>query len=206
MVVFLLDEDRRFYLETLKTKCRQHGLAVLGYCLMTNHVHLVAIPDKPDSMARALGEADGRYALWFNRRYRRSGHLWQNRFYSCALGRTHLLAALSYVDLNPVRGKLVRRALEYEWSSARAHISGADGDDLVDDWAWSELRFGGDWSEVLGVGHDRESYQRLREATYSGQPFGEEDFVTEMERRAGRELRSRRASPKPHEVRAASAA
>ena len=53
--VFLLDEDRRFYLETLKAKCREHGVAVLGYCLMTNHVHLVAIPQHPDSLARALG-------------------------------------------------------------------------------------------------------------------------------------------------------
>jgi putative transposase len=114
--VFLLSEDRRFYLETLRANCKQHRVAILGllslqkpteiiprtllgqrflasgtlpyrHRLMTNHVHLVAIPERPDGLARALGQTHGRYAQRFNRRYRRSGHLWQNRFYSCPLGR-----------------------------------------------------------------------------------------------------------------------
>ena len=58
--VFLLSEDRRFYLETLRAKCEQHRVAILGYCLMTNHVHLVAMPERPDGLARALGETHGR--------------------------------------------------------------------------------------------------------------------------------------------------
>ncbi len=53
--VFLLDDDRRFYLETLRERSQRHGVTLLGYCLMTNHVHLVAIPERPDSLARALG-------------------------------------------------------------------------------------------------------------------------------------------------------
>lgn len=101
--VFLLSEDRRFYLETLHAKCVQHRVAILGYCLMTNHVHLVAIPERPDGLARALGQTHGHYAQHFNRRYRRCGHLWQNRFYSCPLGRDHLVTA--YVDLNPLARK-----------------------------------------------------------------------------------------------------
>ncbi len=147
--VFLLDEDRRFYLETLKAKCDEHGVVVMGYCLMTNHVHLVATPKNSDSLARALGQADGRYASWFNKRYRRSGHLWQNRFYSCALGRTHLLTALAYVDLNPIRAGMLASATEYAWSSAKAHAFGPASDTLVDDWSWSELRLAGNWIEVL---------------------------------------------------------
>ena len=106
--VFLLDDDRRFYLETLRERSQRHGVTLLGYCLMTNHVHLVAIPERPDSLARALGQSHSRYAQRFNRRYGRTGHLWQNRFYSCPLGRTHLVRALLYVDLNPVRAGLGR--------------------------------------------------------------------------------------------------
>ncbi len=124
--VFLLDDDRRFYLETLRERSQRHGVTLLGYCLMANHVHLVAIPERPDSLARALGQSHSRYAQGFNRRYGRTGHLWQNRFYSCPLGRTHLVRALLYVDLNPVRAGLVGRAQEYPWSSARAHTEGAD--------------------------------------------------------------------------------
>ena len=90
--VFLLDDDRRFYLQTLHERSHRHGVTLLGYCLMTNHVHLVAIPEQPDSLARALGQCHLRYAQGFNRRYGHTGHLWQNHFYSCPLGRTHLMA------------------------------------------------------------------------------------------------------------------
>ena len=92
--VFLVDEDRRFYLETLAEDCRRCGVGVLGYCLMTNHVHLVAVPERAGSFARALRRSHSRYGQRFNRQYGRSGHLWRNRFFSCALGRDHLLAAL----------------------------------------------------------------------------------------------------------------
>jgi putative transposase len=101
--VFLTDDDRRYYLSVLRDRSQQAGLQLLGYCLMTNHVHLVVIPTRAESLAQALGRAHSWYAQRFNRRYRRSGHLWQNRFYSCPLGSSQLVRALAYVDLNPVR-------------------------------------------------------------------------------------------------------
>jgi putative transposase len=138
-------------------------------------VHRAAIPERDDSFAGALGQTDGRYGSWFNRRYRPSGHLWQKRFYSCALGRTDLLGALAYVDLNAVRAGLTERAGEYEWSSAKAHGAGVESDALLDGRAGSELR--------------RASGAEL--------PFGDDGFVAEMEARAGRELRRRRPGPQP---------
>jgi putative transposase len=153
--IFYLADDRRFYIDTLRTKCREHGVTVLGYCLMTNHVHLVAMPQRGDSLARALGQTHGSYARWFNRRYRRSGHVWQNRFYSSPLGPDRLVTALAYVDLNPVRAGLVRTTEEYEWSSARAHLSAADGDPLVDAWAWGELGLAEAWAQILAAGGGR---------------------------------------------------
>ena len=94
--VFLLDDDRRSYIEALRAKSQQHGLPVLGYCLMTNHVHLVAIPRQATSLARAIGRAHWPYTMHFNRKYQRSGHLWQNRFYSCPLGQSHMVTAPAY--------------------------------------------------------------------------------------------------------------
>ncbi|MDA0207457.1 MAG: transposase [Acidobacteria bacterium] len=84
--IFLLDEDRRFYLETLAAFSQRYRLTLLGYCLMTNHVHLIAVPQRPDSLAQALGNTHQLHAQRFNRRYGRSGHAWQNRFFSCPLG------------------------------------------------------------------------------------------------------------------------
>lgn len=195
--VFLLDEDRRFYIDTLRAKSSQDGLAVLGYCLMTNHVHLVAIPERETSLAKALGATHGRYAMRFNRRYRRSGHLWQSRFYSCPLGPTHLVAALAYVDLNPVRAGLVGAARQHPWSSAAAHVSGEDQHGLIDPWEWSELRLNGDWQERLQAEAAGSRDAALRRATYSGIPFGEAQFMAEMEKRFGRRLRPLPSGPAP---------
>jgi putative transposase len=112
--VFFSDADRRTYLECLATYAAQARMRILAYCLMQNHIHLVAIPDEPHSLAVALRRAHGRYALYLNARRQRVGHLWQNRFYSCALDERHFWVALRYVERNPVRANLVTRPEEYE--------------------------------------------------------------------------------------------
>jgi putative transposase len=102
-------------------RAQKCGLEILAYCLMTNHVHLVAIPHATETLAQAVGRTHFRYTQYLNRFHQRSGHLWQGRFYSCALDGRHLWPALKYVELNPVRAKLCRRAWQYAWSSAAAH-------------------------------------------------------------------------------------
>lgn len=193
--VFLLDEDRRFYLETLRERSRRFGVTLLGYCLMTNHVHLVAVPERLDSLARALGQAHSRYAQRFNRRYGRSGHLWQNRFYSCPLGRTHLMQALLYVDLNPVRAGLVGRAEEYPWSSARAHVEAHDRSGVLALEGWDEICPLHDWADALLGGTD--AGEQIRVATRAGNPYGDEGFVSELEHKTGRSLRLKPPGPRP---------
>jgi len=103
---------------------------LLGYCLMTNHVHWVVAPRAGESLARAFGEAHGRYAAYANARMSRSGHFWQNRFFSCSLDRAHLWAALRYVERNPLLAGLAAAAADYPWSSAAAHT----GDAALPDW------------------------------------------------------------------------
>ncbi|MCC6142310.1 MAG: transposase, partial [Candidatus Hydrogenedentes bacterium] len=98
--VFFFDADRSLYLELLKEHAELFGLEVLGYCLMSNHMHLVAIPAAEDSLAKAVGRTDFRYTQAVNRSRGWSGHLWQNRFHSCPLERVHQWQALAYVDLN----------------------------------------------------------------------------------------------------------
>jgi putative transposase len=100
------------------------GLRMLAYCLMPNHVHLVVVPERMDSLGVVFRRVHGRYAQYLNVRRGRSGHLWQNRFFSCALDGNHLSVALRYVERNPVRAGLVAEAESYTWSSARAHLTG----------------------------------------------------------------------------------
>jgi len=95
---------------------------LIGYCLMSNHVHIVAIPHAEDSLAKAVGRTHFRYAQHINRFHRRSGHLWQGRFHSCALGERHFWLVMKYIELNPVRDRLCRKAWRYAWSSAAGHV------------------------------------------------------------------------------------
>ncbi len=139
----------------------------------------------------------GVYAQRFNRLRRTSGHLWQNRFFSCAPGPSHLLSALAYVDLNPVRAHIVERASDYAWSSARAHIEGLGSDLLLDIWAWSELGLDDEPFDPAALANQEEIGAALLRATQSGLPLGDADFVEEMERRFERELRRRPPGPKP---------
>jgi putative transposase len=124
-----------------------------------------------------------------NRARRRSGHLWQNRFFSAPLGRDHLRLALRYVDLNPVRAGLAADAVNYRWLSAAAHQRMSDPCGLIDQRLWREICPRGDWAEVLRCGEMEAAWMsRFRSATKSGKPLGDKDFVKKLERRAGKDL------------------
>ncbi len=191
---FLDDHDRHTYCRLLAGQCAREGVRLLGYCLMPNHVHMVAIPERPDSFARGMGRAHYLYARAVHERWGGSGHLWQNRFFSCPLDRDHLWTALRYVDLNPVRAHLVEEATEYDWSSARTHVEGRDRPGLVDADLWRQVCPREDWKEVLGRSRNEEAagMAALRQATASGRPLGGDGFVKRLERTFGRKLNPKR--------------
>jgi putative transposase len=82
-VILFSDADRFTYLELLREYSQLYGLSLLGYCLMSNHVHLIGIPLDPGALSQSLKHAHGRYAAYWNARQSSSGHVWQGRFYSC---------------------------------------------------------------------------------------------------------------------------
>ena len=130
--VFFVDDDRRAYLDLLRQQSGRFGFVVEGYCLMTNHIHIVGTPADEESLGKAFGRTHFMYTQYANRRHERSGHIWQNRFFSCALDAPHGWNALAYVELNPVRAGIVRRAWHYPWSSAAGHCGVRDDDPVVD--------------------------------------------------------------------------
>jgi REP-associated tyrosine transposase len=189
--VFFTDEHRSLYLDLLKKHATQFGLQIWAYCLMENHIHLVATPRSADSLANAIGRTDFRYAQQVNRDTRRSGHLWQNRFYSCALEDVHLWRAMRYVERNPVRAGLVRVAWRYRWSSAAAHVSGVDATGLLDMAAWREQwKKSSRWAEALRDPDD-EGRELLCGSTRTGRPLGGKKFVAGIERLLDRRVQAR---------------
>jgi putative transposase len=127
---FFEDDDYVRYRELLAEAAAKAGAEVWAYCLMPNHVHVIVTPADADGLRRTFADAHRRYTGFINARHRWTGHLWQGRFGTVAMDETHLGHAMRYVSLNPVRARLVERAEDWPWSSARAHLAGKD-DDLV---------------------------------------------------------------------------
>jgi len=185
----MVDDDRQVYLQILQEQAGKYGLDILGYCLMTNHVHIVAIPHAEDSLAKGIGRTHFRYSQYINRFHGRSGHLWQGRFYSCALDGRHRWLALKYVELNPVWARLCRRAWRYEWSSAAAHVDDRAQSDLLN-LRWWRKKFSGDaWRKELAEGLSDEEMLRIRLRTYTGRPLGSDAFLSKLETLLGRRVR-----------------
>ncbi|MGE5646084.1 MAG: transposase [Acidobacteriota bacterium] len=188
---FRSDEDRLVYLDMLRENRRQYGLKVWAYCLMTNHVHLLAVPERQDSLARALARTHADYARYWNARRRSCGHVWQARFYSCPIDHEHVWNVARYIETNPVRAEIVENARDWPWSSAQAHIAGRDQSRLLDDIErWFTRYDGAAWDRVLQTSVNDEAWrQRLRDATQRGRPLGCGQFIQDLEDRLGLALR-----------------
>ena len=191
---FTINDDRTTYLKLLGQNLPDAGVRLLGWCLMSNHVHLIAVPEREDSLAVCMRRVHGRYAQYYNARHGRNGHLWQNRYFACALGHSHLWIALAYVEQNPLWAGLAPRAEEYRWSSAAAHVTGQDETGLLDMTWWREEGQGAQWAQTLALDlHDRRG--DLQRCTYAGMPFGDESFGERMSDRFGRHWYWQRGRP-----------
>lgn len=166
--VFIVESDYMRYLKWLKEYVNKYKLSILAYCLMPNHVHFIVIPSTPHSLYKTFNMCHMLYSQYFNRKEGRTGHLWQGRFHSCILDEKHLYAAIRYVETNPVRAQLVRKAEDWKWSSARDHfgiekslLPIAKVDDFVDIT---------DWGNFLKL-EQEEMVEKIREHTLTGRPI-----------------------------------
>jgi len=184
------DAERTVYLELLRHAVKLHCLSVIGYCLMSNHIHLVVIPRKPEAMAAALKLAHGRYAMYWNAARASSGHVWQGRFYSCPLDLQHLWEALRYAELNPVRAGLTAQPELWRWSSAAAHCGVAEVDQLLETEMWQQYWTVATWREFLKAGESESALAAIRRCTHTGRPLGTSDFVKMLEKTTERRLRA----------------
>jgi putative transposase len=187
--VFFADRDRSVYLQLVQRAAEHFGVSLMGYCLMPNHVHWIVAPESPTSLARAFGRAHGRYAQYSNSLLQRTGHFWQNRFFSCALDEAHLWAALRYVERNPVRAGFRPAAEDWSWSSAAVHAGGSMAPKWLDLALWRARFSPHEWQGYVAADTFGEAETMLRVNTYTGRPLGSEGFVERMEAELGRALR-----------------
>lgn len=187
--VFFSSVDRRLYLELLCRYAERYRARIWGYCLMTNHVHAVLVPEHPDSLSKVLGRAHADYARYFHLLHGGCGHLWQARFFSCVLDEHYGWQALAYVERNPVRSGIVASAEDYDWSSARAHSQGSDVSGRLDLGPWREAYTPVRWRDALRSSLKEEAMAtRIREATSLGLPLGAPGFIEQLEHTLGQRI------------------
>lgn len=197
--VFFSEEDYAAYVDLIAAAARDRGVRCLAWCLMPNHVHLILVPADADGLRAALADAHRRYSRRINFAHGWTGYLWQGRFASYPMDDAHLIAAIRYVEQNPVAAGLVPHAEQWRWSSAGAHVHGvADG--LTDLAALAGLH--ANWRAMLRYGAEAGSADDVAEgliesAMRTGRPLGDDRFVEHLEAASGRALKKRKPGPKP---------
>jgi putative transposase len=196
---FFANDDYLFYLDTLAELCDELRIRLHAYCLMTNHVHLLLTPEAGESVSALMKHLGQRYVQHVNRRYRRSGTLWEGRFKSSLVSNdSYLLACYRYIELNPVRAGMVKHPAEYRWSSYRYNAQRSLGQRIQPHQVYLTL---GNNAELRKAAY-RELFRNalpaglvdeLRSAIQSGYPFGNERFQREIEAATGRRVRPGKA-------------
>jgi putative transposase len=187
---FMDPADYRRYLELWQETSRRYGVAVHAYCLMTNHVHFLATPADTDSLSNTTKVVGSRFAQYINRKYHRTGTLWEGRHRaSLVQSERYLLTCYRYIELNPVRAGMVAWPKDYPWSSHRVN-------------AWGEPGWIQPHPEYLGLDRDPsgrlEAYRamfseslpvddlaEIRRAIHYCQPLGDGPFRARVEREFG---------------------
>lgn len=192
MPVFFKDEDYQLYLDLLSEFSQKYHVSIWSYCLMPNHIHLIAVPQNEASLASMMAQIHKRYSTAINKREKWTGTLWQGRYYSYVMDKEHARSAMRYVAFNPVSAGLVKTPWEYRWSNTynNAHDKALQ--------------------EVCGTYEEWVAYLRQAEATLtekqeeikkhlsSGLPFGSDDFISDLEKKRKQVLRpARRGRPWP---------
>lgn len=192
MKTFFSDADYQYYLELLAKYKSEAGVQIWAYCLMPNHTHVVAVPERENSLAVLFRQVHRRYSRYINFREKWTGHLWQERFHSFVMDEAHLMATVRYVELNPFRAKLCADLAEWSWSSYHSHISGIE-DGVV--CIKPMLDRVSDCKTYMGEGCLLNNDQ-IRMHGRTGKPAGDSEFIEKLEMLSGRDLKRKKPGPK----------
>jgi putative transposase len=198
------DDDYRVFLGCLDLAAHRHGVAIHGYVLMTNHVHLVATPRHAASMPKTMQSVGRVYVGYFNKKYARTGTRLEGRYKAAVIqDETYLLHCMRYVELNPVRAGMVAEPSQYAWSSHGANALAQANHLITPHWLYRALGTTAPercaaYRELFGVPLPASRTDLLRDATHHGWAAGDESFmsrVTDFSRRAQRLPRGPRRKP-----------
>jgi putative transposase len=192
-VCFIEPENYSFYLTLWQELSEKFQVAVHAYCLMTNHIHFLVTPTTEDAISMVMKRVGSRYAQYMNKKYRRTGTLWEGRHKASLIqSEKYLLTCYRYIELNPVRAGMVERPEEYDWSSYHVNAWGDES------WLTPHVEFwnlGSDlasrtfaYRELFRHQMDIEDLHKVRQAAHYCQPLGDDRFVEFIRDRYGIEV------------------
>jgi putative transposase len=192
MNIFYKHEDYLYYKELLQTQCKEHNVQIVSYCLMTNHVHIIAIPKYKESLAKAIGETHRLYTRKINFQQKVKGHLFQERFFSTPLDDEHLLNAIKYVEQNPVKAFMVKYPWDYKYTSCLYRLQLVKEDSLLSSHTIIDNII--NYKEFLQ--EENLCEEIIEEKTRTGKPCGNEDFYDKIKSITGIDYKRKKSGPK----------
>ena len=195
--VFFNNDDKKFYLHLLNYHSKKEKIKIWCYCLMDNHVHFVAVPEKAEHFSKAIGEIHRKYTTAINIRNNWKGRLWQGRYYSYPMDEIHTYRAVRYIERNPVRAKIVKFAENYLWSSAKSHVTGTYDKVLSYFYLLKDIK---DWRCYLRIVETEEERMLFRKHEKTGRPLGSLSFIMKAEKITGRKLRKKKTGRPPKKI------
>ena len=188
--VFFAQQTRQKYLELLRQYARDWNVTILAYCLMTNHIHLLAKPHQLNALSKMMQGVSQAYSKYVNKKYRRTGRLWESRYYSCVVDKENYLWMVArYIEQHPKRAKMVSRIEDYPYSSAPAHILGAQDKALSEELFTTDTR--PDYIKFVTKKVSEEELNKIRGTVKTGRPLGSDTFITRLSRLLNRVLSKR---------------
>ncbi|MEK6564481.1 MAG: transposase [Candidatus Omnitrophota bacterium] len=180
-LVFFDDADRQLYLKLLRKYSLECGCRVKAYCLMDNHVHLLLVPLEGVALAKTMQKLSLTFTQHINKKYKRTGRLWECRFHSCLVDKdVYLWAVCKYIERNPVRAGIVVYPQEYSWSSARISTALNCQNNWVEP-VWKDyLGSREEYAKFLNQAELEKELEEMQKAVFSGKPIGTEQFLEMM--------------------------
>jgi putative transposase len=179
--VFFAQVTREKYLDLLKEYSQKWKAGILAYCLMDNHVHLLIRPQNKESLAKLMQGVTLSYTKYRNKRYNKTGRLWESRYYSCVVDEEkYLWAVARYIEQNPVRARMVRKPEDYSYSSACGHITGTK-DEVLNEKLF-EGNESSDYVKFIRSAIPEKEINSIRLATKRNKPLGNINFLKKIEK------------------------
>lgn len=177
--IFRDSREKKFYLYLLKKYSYQCSCKVHAYCLMPNHIHLLLVPKESDSLAKTMQKINLVYTQYINKKYNRTGRLWECRFFSALIDQeSYLWSVCRYIEQNPLRAGITTEATKYKWSSARINADLVKSDFVEP--IWKEYLNKNEYQRLLTEAIKETEIKKIRKYTSKGIPLGSRKFLDRM--------------------------